>query len=225
MPEQTAESVIKRARAIHIDTLDVSLLGAWRDGDEAGYEPSDRPVITDALLAALLADGYSEVKIGIWRPWRGQLPGARRLADETIRVPISELLPPRIDTLADLQRAVTRDSDRFGVGLASDAEIASLTADTIADVPVWTVDRWHLVAFRGLEDGRPVTSTRCLGYRYGDVWITSDVAEISRDRSTLRTRSRAYWLGDPGGSEVPRDLVRLLARAMVSWGMLEFDFE
>lgn len=123
-----------------------------------------------------------------------------------------------------LDSLITRNRDRLSVGVASDDEVAALVVDATGggfDGPSdGQVEGWHLIALRARGRDGPLVSLRCLGWAYGDTWITSDVVAVASDRSAVRTRSGSlYRLGERGRGEIHPRLVMLVGRSLHAWGL------
>ncbi|HVS78341.1 MAG TPA: hypothetical protein VHE11_15485 [Steroidobacteraceae bacterium] len=122
------------------------------------------------------------------------------------------MLPQTLDDL------VRRHRDRLEIGLATAAELASVSGDVDAvDPPRGRIDGWHIMALRD----RVVDSItlHVLGHvEDGRSWITSDVVVLASNRARVRTRNSLYLLGAQATGAPDLRLVLHAAYALRSWG-------
>lgn len=122
---------------------------------------------------------------------------------------------------ATLDEIVTRNRDRWQIGLATAAEIAALAGalhaapgeekDLLAD--------WRLIAIRDRHVGDATLILLADAARAGTSWSTSLVKAVDFERRMARTRNSIYALGDRGQDEPPLLHLLHLCATLHAWGV------
>lgn len=122
---------------------------------------------------------------------------------------------------ATLDEIVTRNRDRWQIGLATAAEIAALTG-SICATPGEERDilaDWRIVAIRDRQMGDAMFILLADAVRAGTNWSTSLVKTVDFERCLARTRNSVYALAKRGEGEPPL-LHRLhLCATLHAWGV------
>lgn len=122
---------------------------------------------------------------------------------------------------ATLDEIVTRNRDRWQIGLATAAEIAAL-AGAVRAAPGEKKDilaDWRLIAIRDRHTGEAMFILLADAARAGTNWSTSLVMAVDFKRRLARTRNSVYALGAHGEGEPPL-IHRLHLCAMLhAWGV------
>lgn len=122
---------------------------------------------------------------------------------------------------ATLDEIVTRNRDRWQIGLATAAEIAAL-AGAVRAAPGEERDllaNWRLVAIRNRCMGKAMIILLADAARIGMNWSTSLVKAVDFDRRLARTRNSVYALGGRGKGEPPLLHLLHLCATLHAWGV------
>lgn len=122
---------------------------------------------------------------------------------------------------ATLDEIVTRNRDRWRIGLATAAEIAALTG-AVRATPGEERDllvNWRLVAIRNRCMGETMIILLANAARAGTNWSTSLVKAVDFKRRLARTRNSVYALGNRGEGEPPLLHVLHLCATLHAWGV------
>ncbi len=110
------------------------------------------------------------------------------------------------------------------VGQASADELAALAATAPLEEAIDTLERWSLIAIRGLEEGG--VEVHALAWRRGlpNAWITSRLVAVDLVDGLIRTVSgHVYRLCRPDRPEgLAPELSEHLDYALRRWGFVEF---
>jgi hypothetical protein len=117
-----------------------------------------------------------------------------------------------------LDQIVTRNRDRFSLGLATEAEIAALTAPVLPGYQRGQIEDWRLIATRQIGEA-PILFLLGHNPKEDGAWMTSAVQTISPDLQRLRTRNSIYALGERGAGEPPLEQILHVCYALRTWGL------
>lgn len=126
--------------------------------------------------------------------------------------------------LRTLDAIVTRGRERFQIGLATPAEMATLAAiiDVAAGSEKDVLEDWRLVALRNLQSPCDAAFV-LLGHatRQQMNLCTSDVVGLAVEHAVARTKHSIYRLGTAGSGEPPTQHILHLCATLHMWGFGE----
>jgi hypothetical protein len=146
-----------------------------------------------------------------------------RTADGETLIAGGEMMPEESIPLEEfpttLGELVRRNRDRLEVGLATEAELASVTGDLESRIaPVGRIDDWRVVALRDRTVAQ--TSMHIIGrFQKTRARMTSDIAVLTPDRACVRTRNSLYMLGEQATGEPDLILLLHVAAVLHWWGV------
>lgn len=122
---------------------------------------------------------------------------------------------------ATLDEIVTRNRDRWQIGLATATEVAAL-AGAVRAAPGEERDLladWRLIAIRDRHVGNAMLILLADAARAGTNWSTSLVKAVDFERGVARTRNSVYALADRGEGEPPLLHLLHLCATLHAWGV------
>lgn len=122
---------------------------------------------------------------------------------------------------ATLDEIVTRNRERWQIGLATATETAAL-AGAVCAAPGEERDilaDWRLIAIRDRHMGEVMIVLLADAMRAGTNWSTSLVKTVDFDRRLARTRNSVYALADHGEGEPPLLHLLHLCATLHAWGV------
>jgi hypothetical protein len=124
-------------------------------------------------------------------------------------------IPSRLDDI------VRRNRELFELGFATAAELAAVTGVLDGSgSPRGTIDDWRIIALRD-HVAKHVTLHVVGRFENARAWMTSEIAMIAADESTVRTRNSIYMLGARAVGEPDPSLLFHITFVLRWWGIDE----